>query len=578
MNLFGFTFTTPWDAPAIQGPQIPTLSVDDLPSASSNGLQPVPMDWAGDKFWGGFGETKLFSMNYWELRKRSAQLFTENLYARGLIRRLVTNEINTGLCLESVPDETTLGLKEGSLNEWAEDVERRYELWGANPAICDYLQESTLPKLQKTIRREALIEGDILVVMRQDPDTMMPSVQLVSGSSVRTPWLDTGKKFKINKSHSVKYGVEKDAKGRIVAFWIEQELGDFKRLPAFAPKSGRRMAWLVYGTDKRKDEVRGEPLLSIILQSLKEIDRYRDSVQRKAVIESIMALFIEKGENKPGTQPMTQGAVRKDSVTPSDNGAKSTTRQIDVAAQIPGFIAQELQQGEKPHAFKPSGSTLEFGTFESAVIHAIAWANEVPPEILELAFSNNYSASQAAINEFKIYLNSVRQDFGQSPCQYVYIEWLLSEALLRKIDAPGLLEAWRDPLRYEEFGAWVAADWSGAIKPSTDILKQAKGYEKLEAKGWVTNGRASRELTGTKFEKNIKKITRERELLVKAMEPLAKFRQQYPESAELVNDALSAINGHAKIDLDEIVQRAAMMAIEQMAEEQPEPVTTGDNA
>jgi hypothetical protein len=53
----------------------------------------------GDKFAGGFGATKVFTPDYWTLRQRSEQLFHENLYARGLIRRLVTNEINTGLTL-----------------------------------------------------------------------------------------------------------------------------------------------------------------------------------------------------------------------------------------------------------------------------------------------------------------------------------------------------------------------------------------------------------------------------------------------------------------------------------------------
>ena len=50
----------------------------------------------GDKFAGGFGTTNVYThIDYWTLRERSGQLFRENLYAKGLVRRLITNEINT---------------------------------------------------------------------------------------------------------------------------------------------------------------------------------------------------------------------------------------------------------------------------------------------------------------------------------------------------------------------------------------------------------------------------------------------------------------------------------------------------
>ena len=77
----------------------PAPQTAGMPSVSIDALGPyVPTAFTaydGEKFAGGFGITDIFTTDYWTLRRRSAQLFKENLYAKGLIRRLITNEITT---------------------------------------------------------------------------------------------------------------------------------------------------------------------------------------------------------------------------------------------------------------------------------------------------------------------------------------------------------------------------------------------------------------------------------------------------------------------------------------------------
>ena len=537
MKIFGYEFgKSKHQSPALIN------SVDDLSPMSYAGQQQfAPWQesiYDGSKFAGGFGATQIQHTDYWTLRKRSAQLFNENLYARGLIRRLVTNEINTGLAPEACPDENIIGLPEDSLNEWTENVENRFQLWSKSPKLCDFYHRSTYGSIQREARSEALISGDVLVVLRQSQTTGLPIVQLVSGDKVRTP-VSTSTPSTLRKGHEIKHGVELDSRQRHVAFWVQQEDLSFKRLPAFGEKSGRKLAWLVYGTDKRLDDVRGQPLLSIVLQSLKEIDRYRDSAQRKAVINSILAMFIEKSEDKRGTYPVTGGAVRRDQV--ETTGSDGEARKYNIASQIPGLVMEELQTGEKPVGFDSSGTDINFQQFESAILHSIAWANQVPPEILLLAFSNNYSASQAAINEFKIYLNMIWSHFGETFNTPIYNEWLISETLSGKIQAPGLLDSWRDPKQYDVFAAWTNVEWYGSIKPSTDMLKQGKGSKMFVDEGWSTNAREARMNTGTKFSKNIKRLKRENQLKVEAARPLAEFKQEFGLSPEEVTDDITAL-------------------------------------
>lgn len=514
---------------------LPRMDVDDLArfTASAPGQAHARQSiFDGEKFLGGFGATELLQTDYWTLRRRSSQLFTTNLYARGIIRRLVTNIINIGLTPEAMPDENILGIEEDSLGDWSENVENRFQIWAKNPKLCDWKQRLTFGAIQRLAKLEAIVAGDVLVVMRISPVTGLPMVQLVPGEAVQTPLLEAS--ANIPKSHIIRHGVEMDGNGRVVAHWILQEDGTSKRIAAFGRKSGRRISWLVYGTDKRVDEIRGEPILALVLQSLKEIDRYRDSAQRKAVINSILAMYISKEQDKMGTLPVTGGAVAKTSIQTTESDG--TPRNYKLAGQVPGLVMEELQQGERPNAFSSQGTDVNFGVFEAAVVQGFAWALEIPPEILTLAFSNNYSASQAALNEFKIFINGEWVAWGEDFCTPIYTEWMVSETLDGRIDTPGFLEAWRDPLQYDTLGAWLSVEWYGSIKLSTDMLKQAKGSELLTANAWSNNAREARTTTGTKFSKNVKRLKKENEQLAEALRPMAEFNQEFgngaPEEAD----------------------------------------------
>lgn len=497
----------------------PIISVDDMQPSASVWSQGTT-NFNGNKFFGGLGQPTTIWTDYWALRLHSARLFKENLYARGLIRRLVTNEITTGLSLEATPIASILGMDEDKLNEWSEQVENLFQIYADNKNICDYKEQHTFGELQLIKRVEALVTGDVLVVQRQSRKMHLPATQLIPGNRVQTPMAPNPR-----KGNKIIHGIELDSRGRHVAYWIVQDDNTSKRLPAVGERSGRRIAWLVYGTDKRIDEVRGEPIFSLMMQSLKEIDRYRDSAQRKAVINSILAMFIEKGENKMGTKPVTGGATRRDQVDLSN--PDGTTRKFNIADQIPGLVLEELQQGETPHAFNSVGTDINFPTFEAAIVYTIAWANEIPPEVLTLSFASNYSASRAAVNEFKMYLDKSRKQRANEFTKPVYEGWLLSSVLINKIQAPGLVEAWRDPAQYDTWGAWVSSDWAGAIKPSVDLKKEVSAYAIMVKEGFITIGRATRELTGMKFSQVAKQLKKENEQRAEALRPLFELEKEF---------------------------------------------------
>lgn len=518
-----------YEPPTI-APSVPVFDV----TALENYVGAEPSTWTGDKFLGGFGITKDYTVaNMWLLRKRSRQLFTENLYARGLIRRLVTNEINKGLALEATPDADILGIEPETLAAWAESVERRYSLYGKDKRVCDYRKLRTLAGIQQEGRIKALVSGDVLVVLRDRNG--LPTVDLIDAEHVQTPQSDTQIRAARNRGNEIDGGVELDASGAHVAFYVTQKNGTSRRVPAYGPRTGRLQAWLYYGIE-RIDGVRGQPILSLVMQSLKELDRYRDAEQRAAVINSMIAMWVEKTQDKPSSLPVQAGATRRDEVTTQNDSAGR--KDVTFSQHMPGMMLQELQHGEKPQSYDTRRPNVNYGVFESAILSAFAWANEVPPETLMLQFQNNYSASRGATNEFKIYLDRVRHGFGENFNAPIYTDFLISEVLSRKVVAPGFFEAWRNRDRdgWLVFNAWISSDWAGAIKPNVDLLKEANAYRTLVMEGFITRDRATRELTGMKYSKAVQQLATENMQLGEALEPLIEVGVLKDENPDSVPD------------------------------------------
>ena len=500
------------------------------PSASSGYILP-PSGFNGSKYPGGFQDSpfKVEDLDYWALRSRSSALFNTNIYARGIVRCLTTNVINVGLHAECIPEEVIIGLPEDSLIDagWDEQVENRFSLWGDTPAVCDSKGQRSWGEIQQEIYREALIGGDCLVIQRQSPITSLPQLQVVRGDCIQTP---PGMEMQENLID----GVELGANGTHVAYHIRTESGAYERIEARGRLTGRLNAWMVYGADKRADEVRGQPLLAICLQALNEVDRYRDSTQRKAMINAMIVGFIEQTQDVPGSLPLQMGAVKKtvEQVEESSSGGKP----VNVSEILPGFYMDKLQVGEKPSPYSTGGTDASFGEFEAAMITGCAWGMEIPPEILFKSFNKAFNASQAAINEFKITLNMKRKTFGSQTCDPVFSEWFLASVLLGDIPAQGYLEARNDPTQWQVARAWTKVDWTGAIKPSVDMGKITKAYMDMVDRGWLTNERAARELTGTKWSKNMRRIKKENAIKADSMgasqQPAAPEPVEEPEQLD----------------------------------------------
>lgn len=466
--------------------------------------------WNGDKFIKSFGTTRNYKwVDYYTLRMRSTQLFKENQYARGLIRRLITNLVYKGLDLEVNPIPQIIGMTDEQSIEWAEDIELRWDLWNRDSYICDYNQQKNLGQLEAEIKQTALISGDCLVILRINKIIGLPNIEVIDGSHIQTP---IG--YQPRKGNYIKYGVEFNSQKRQVAYhvYVEKKDGlgyEYKRIPAFGEKSGRRIAWLVLGSDKMLDEVRGEPILANMLYMLRELDRYRDSATRAAVVNSLYPFLIKKVEK--GVTAMPMGAVRRqDDVTVSDETG-ITTQTLKFGFDNPGTVP-ELPYGTEVEGLNFQKTDVNLGKFEEIIINVFSWSLEIPPEITKLLFQSNFSASRQANNELQLLIDKEAWKAGSDYMQYIYEEWLISNVLNGDIQANGLLDAWNNN-DWLIYNAWLNCEFTGLSRPSVDGYKDAQeAREKLQL-GITTFDKESKKLSKMKFRTIIKKRKIEQELM-----------------------------------------------------------------
>lgn len=425
-------------------------------------------------------------IDYYTLARRAYTLVTINEFARIAISRFVQFAIGTGLRLHPEPCKRFLKRKFNIKldDEFAKDIR---ELWGLfeNDKNVSSTRQDNIQSLANLAFINAFIAGDILVVKRIKNKNL--EYQLINGLSVQSFQ-------KQNGDNEIKNGVEIDASGKHIAYWVKPEDGgEPVRIKAY-DTNGRPIAWLVYASDKRLNAVRGYSPLAAIMQKLRKIGQYANSEVIAADANARFAAVIEHEKESNGLNPLKGKSLIGRSLQNTDNKDGKENNPLiqqeirkfrESLKKISSGIFFNLPKGQKMSSFDTKRPNVNYTSFLDGSMKYIYASLGIPFEIATLLFSNNFSASRAALKIFELIIEYMRKFcIVDNFYQTIYEQFFELECLKGNIYAPQYLKLKND-LGYMD-NAYTKAKFIGQKIPHIDEVKEANAViAKLRA-GLIT--------------------------------------------------------------------------------------------
>ena len=311
------------------------------------------------------------------LRDRSRDLVRNNPYAAAAIRQIGANLVGKGINARAMhKSKRVQKLAQAKWDEWAQG-----RVDGFN----------TFATVQLLAVRAVVEGGDSLILWKAGRHGPDEQAHVVEGDLLDT----TQTRLTANGGRIVN-GVELDADGRRVAYWILHAhpgdiLGGYGLTndgapvtvgigSAFSTRIDARDVDHVFLAD-RPGQTRGAPWFAPTIRKLRNIEQLEDSIQAKKRVEACLALIRETPD--------------ADSSARSPLGVEETQSDGSKWERLyPGMIATTLP-GEKVSVVNPS-STGDGDAFHRAQMMAVAAGIGVPYHLLTGDVSQaNYSSLRA---------------------------------------------------------------------------------------------------------------------------------------------------------------------------------------
>jgi lambda family phage portal protein len=279
------------------------------------------------------------------LRDIARDMVRNNPYAESAVETIATHTVGWGIRASA---------QHAAWKRWSEST------------ACDADGQNDLVGLQELLMRAVATDGEVLVRRRwrRLDDGLPLPLQL---QVIEADLLDTGKDGRLSNGNRVIQGVEFDALGRRVAYWMFREHPGASLTSAGTLLSGSvpvpATEILHLGRKKRPGQVRMVSWFAPVLLRFKDFDEYEDATLMKQKIAACLAVL---------TTDVNGDAPRLGDEPTEANGFSSDDSTVDAGLDVlgPGIIAN-MPAGRDVKVVDPP-SVAEYGEYSKTQLRAIA--------------------------------------------------------------------------------------------------------------------------------------------------------------------------------------------------------------
>jgi lambda family phage portal protein len=400
------------------------------------------------------------------LRARARALVRNDGYARAAIDRLVSNIVGGGLVPQSqAPDDAFRDAVQRAWLRWTDEADAagRLDLYG----------------LQAQAVRSWLEAGEVFVRIRsrrpEDGLSVPMQLELLEPEYVPVEYSITTR-----DGNRVRAGIEFDALGRRVAYWVHRhrpgalqdlDTAQLVRLPAGDGLVRERVLHLY--EPLRPGQLRGVPVLTQALLRLRDLDLFSDATLLRQQLANMFVGFLVPGH----------GAV--------DAGTDFRGQPIERDAEGRGVVGlepglfHELAPGADVKFAEPP-APQGFADFARAQLMAAAVAADVPYELLTGDLRDvSDRAVRVVLQEFRRRVEQRQHHLVVYQfCRPVWAAWFAHALMAGAIPVPP--RAADDP-------AWSAVEWIAPAWPALHPVQDVEAERAMVRAGFKSRTQVAKE-------------------------------------------------------------------------------------
>jgi len=428
-----------------------------------------------------------------KVQDRARDMARNHPVIAGAIDRRAETVVGPEIRLEAQPAFEVMGRSPEWADDWATNTEDQFRVWAQNYRFtADVEMTTTFGGVVETAYRHWWTDGDAVAVIKllERGANYQTCVEVIDPDRLSNP-NGIADNMTLENGNRVIGGVEIHPDNYPVAYHIrcahpaewgrtDGETMRWERIPRY-DQTGRPVAVHAF---KRNiaGQRRGISRFVAAIKRMKMFDRYDDAEIEAALLNAVMAAFLES----PFPTGDVQGAMQAPTGAEGSDDAWSFDKQLNYrmenSVKVEGVRTIHGLPGEKftfTRAERPSANYPEFqktGLRSMAATFGLSYA-QVSQDWSDI----NYSSARAMLNEIWRGLLHDRYEFVTRFCTPCYAAWLQEAVAIGRVKVPGgplAFFRWRDEL--------TMCAWKGPGRGTIDPLKESQSNE-FELNAGTTN-------------------------------------------------------------------------------------------